>query len=74
MAEGRSEEIWSVASVVMSVIANCHITKKKDKVKPSDFLPPSMKKKVNANVLIVTKENVGVFRREFMEVVAREKM
>ena len=42
MAEGRSRQLWHVASHVLALVANCHRVKQErsEPFQPRDFIPP----------------------------------
>ncbi|GHT39549.1 hypothetical protein FACS189427_13620 [Planctomycetales bacterium] len=66
MTEGRDKHIWSIASAMMALIANCHLDSKRSAVTADDFNPTLHNE--NRNVILITDENVNVMRDEFIKV------
>jgi hypothetical protein len=63
MSEGRGKDVWSRASNLMALIANCNRDPKKSKVfKPSDFNPycADTNKK---EAVVLTKDNMNVLKK-----------
>jgi len=67
MAEGRNENLWSLASAVMSLLANCHRDRKKRAFTPDDF-NPMVHRTQRADVIRVTPETVGDLREAFVAI------
>jgi len=65
MAEGRNENLWLIASAVMSLLANCHRDPKKRAFTPDDF-NPMVHRTQRADVIRVTPETVGDLREAFV--------
>ncbi len=68
MAEGRNENLWLLASAVMSLLANCHRDPKKRAFTPDDF-NPMVHRTERADVIRVTPENIGDLREAFVAAV-----
>ena len=66
MADGRVQDAWQRTSHLMALLANVNRDPKKSKVfSPSDFDP--FRESVNKKqVVVVTKENIGEFRKAFI--------
>ncbi len=67
MAEGRNENLWLLASAVMSLLANCHRDPKKRAFTPDDF-NPMVHRTERADVIRVTPETVGDLREAFVAI------
>ncbi len=68
MAEGRNENLWLLASAVMSLLANCHRDPKKRAFTPDDF-NPMVHRTERVDVIRVTPENIGDLREAFVAAV-----
>ena len=68
MTEGRDRHIWSVASALMSLIANCHKDAKSKTFVPDDFNPTLSKEERRSAALLITDDNVEIMRCEFQKV------
>lgn len=63
MAEGRGRDRWSRASLLASVIANCHRDPKKGRAyKPADFDPFA---RAREETVEVNRENIGLLKEAF---------
>ena len=65
MCEGRDRHVWSVASSLMALIANCHRDSKGKKLSPDDFNPMLTKAERNRDAILITDDNVELMRDEF---------
>ena len=65
MTEGRDRFVWSVASSLMALMANCHRDSKGKTFAPNDFNPTLTKEERNRDALLITDENVELMRDEF---------
>ncbi len=68
MTEGRDRHVWSVASALMALIANCHKDSKGRALRPDDFNPTLTRAERLRNAILITDENVSVMRDEFKKV------
>lgn len=65
MTEGRDRHTWSVASALMSLIANCHKDAKSKTYSANDFNPTLTRKEKQAHIPVITDENAELMRDEF---------
>jgi len=65
MTEGRDRFIWSVASSLMALTANCHRDSKGKTFAPDDFNPTLTKAERDRDALLITDDNVELMRDEF---------
>jgi len=68
MADGRDRYVWSVASALMALIANCHRDTKKRPLEPDDFNPTLTRQERRRNAIWITDDNVEIMRDEFKQV------
>jgi len=68
MIDGRDRHLWSVASVLMALIANCHRDAKGRRLEPDDFNPTLTRQERRRNAILITDDNVELMRDEFKKV------
>ena len=68
MVDGRDRHVWSVASALMSLIANCHRDGKGRTLGPDDFNPTLTRQERRRNAILITDDNVEIMRDEFKKV------
>jgi hypothetical protein len=68
MIDGRDRYVWSVTSVLMALIANCHRDPKARKLGPDDFNPTLTRHERRKNAILITDDNVEIMRNEFKRV------
>ena len=65
MTEGRDRFVWSVASSLMALTANCHRDSKGKTFAPDDFNPTLTKAERDRDAILITDDNVELMRDEF---------
>jgi hypothetical protein len=67
MTEGRDQHVWSVASAMMALVANCHRDPKRKALDADDFNPTLTKAERKRKGILITDENVHLMRDEFLK-------
>ena len=68
MIDGRDRYVWSIVSVLMALIANCHRDSKSRSLTPDDFNPTLTRHERRKNAILITDDNVEIMRDEFKKI------